>query len=63
MKGLVVVAAEVGVPAATLYIVSLTLGAAALGLANSTLYSTQIDPGVALAVQVTIVAKATASSL
>lgn len=57
------VAAEVGVPAVTLYIVSLTFGAAALGLANSTLYSTHIDPGVALAVHVTMVANATASSL
>lgn len=52
----------VGEPEETLYMVSLTLGAADFGLANSMLYSTHSDPVVELAVQVTTVAKATASS-
>lgn len=52
----------VGVPDDVVYTVALMAGEIALGEANSTLYSTHSEPGVAAAVHVTTVAKATASS-
>lgn len=52
----------VGVPDDVVYTVALIAGDIALGDANSTLYSTQREPGVEVAVHVTTVAKATASS-
>lgn len=62
MKGSLVVILLVGAPEAVVYMVSLMIGSAAFGLANSTLYSTHIDPGESVAVQVTTAANATASS-
>lgn len=62
MKGILVVMLLVGFPDVVVYMVSLMMGSAALGLANSTLYSTHMDPGESLAVHVTTAANATASS-
>lgn len=62
VKGILVVMLLVGAPDAVVYMVSLMMGSAAFGLANSTLYSTHMDPGESFAVHVTTAANATASS-